>query len=115
MAAQKIPPAPLVRVVDRLRHVLSRAQQRTVPPTAAMMEMILGSWRAQGIAVAADLKVADALVDGPLTADELAHRVGADPDALSRLMRALISEGIFVRTRDGRFALNALGETLRSN
>jgi hypothetical protein len=30
-------------------------------------------------------------------------------------MRALISEGIFKRRRDGRFALNALGETLRSD
>lgn len=80
-----------------------------------MMEMILGAWRAQGIAVAADLKVADALADGPLSADELARRVGADPDALSRLMRALIGEGIFTRRRDGRFALNALGETLRSD
>jgi hypothetical protein len=80
-----------------------------------MMEMIIGAWRAQGIAVAAELKVADALADGPLTADELARRVGADPDALARLMRALISEGIFSRRGDGRFALNALGETLRSD
>ena len=65
--------------------------------------------------MAAELKVADALTDGPLAADELARRVGADPDALARLMRAVISEGIFVRHSDGRFALNALGETLRSN
>ena len=77
--------------------------------------MIIGAWRAQGIAVAADLKVADALADGPLAADELARRVGADPDALARLMRALISEGIFTEQGDGRFALNALGETLRSD
>ena len=80
-----------------------------------MMEMIIGAWRAQGIAVAAELKVADALADGPLAADELARRVGADPDALARLMRALIGEGIFTRRGDGRFALNALGETLRSD
>ncbi|MCV7066535.1 hydroxyneurosporene methyltransferase [Mycolicibacterium farcinogenes] len=30
-------------------------------------------------------------------------------------MRALVSEGIFRRTRDGRYALNALGDTLRSD
>ncbi len=80
-----------------------------------MMDMILWAWRVQGISVAAELKVADALADGPLTADELAARVGANPDALARLMRALISEGVFTRRRDGRFALNALGETLRSD
>lgn len=115
MTAQKMPPANVVRVVDRLRHLLGRARQRSAPPAAAMMEMILWAWRVQGISVAAELKVADALADGPLTADELARRVGADSDALARLMRALISEGIFTRRRDGRFALNAVGETLRSD
>ena len=89
-----MPPAKVVRVLERARHVLGRVHQRSVPPLAAMMEMIIGAWRAQGIAVAAELKVADALADGPLSADELARRVGADPDALARLMRALISEGI---------------------
>ena len=115
MNASKIPPAKLVRVIERVRFILGRAHQRSAPPAGAMMEMILWAWRVQGISVAAELKVADALADGPLTADELARRVGADPDALARLMRALISEGIFKRRRDGRFALNALGETLRSD
>src|SRR3954454_7948876 len=109
-----MPPANVVRALERARHVLGRAHQRSVPPVAAMMEMIVGAWRAQGIAVAAELRVADALADGPLSADELARRGGGDPDAPSRLMRALVSEGIFVRQNDGRFALNALGETLRS-
>lgn len=80
-----------------------------------MLEKIFGAWVAQGIAAAADLNVADALTDGPLGIDELARRVGAEPDALGRLMRALVSEGIFVRRRDGRYGLNSLGETLRSD
>lgn len=109
-----MPPARLVRVIERARHLVGRVHQRSLPPAAAMMDMILWAWRVQGVAVAAELKVADALADGPLTADELAQRVGADPDALARLMRALIGEGIFTR-RGNRFALNALGETLRSD
>jgi DNA-binding Lrp family transcriptional regulator len=114
VTAQKMPPAKVVRAIERARHILGRVHQRSVPPAAAMMDMLLWAWRVQGISVAAELKVADALADGPLTPTELARRVGADPDALARLMRALISEGIFAR-RDGRFALNALGETLRSD
>jgi O-methyltransferase domain/Dimerisation domain len=110
-----MPPAKLVRVVERARHILGRLHQRTAPPAAAMLEMIFGAWIAQGIAVAADLKVADALAAGPLPIDELARRVGADPDALARLLRALMSEGVFVQRRDGRYALNALGDTLRSD
>jgi hypothetical protein len=50
-----------------------------------------------------------------LTEEELAGRVGAHPDSLARLMRLLISRGVFRRRRDGRFALNALAETLRTD
>lgn len=113
MTAQKLPPAKLVRAIERARHVIGRVHRRAAPPAATMLDMIIHAWRAQGIAVAAELKVADALADGPLPIDTLARRVEADPDALARLMRALISEGIFVQRRDGRYALNALGETLR--
>jgi C-methyltransferase len=41
--------------------------------------------------------------------------VGADADALRRLMRALIGRGIFRRRRDGHYALNSLAATLRSD
>lgn len=75
----------------------------------------MGTWVAQGITAAAQLGVADALAAGPMSADELAQRVHANPDALGRLMRALVSEGVFCRRRDGRYALNALADCLRSD
>lgn len=115
VTSSKVPPAGLARVVERVRHVLDRVHQRSVPPPVAVLEKILGAWTAQGIAVAAELKVADALADGALTIDELAGRVGADADALARLLRALIGEGIFTRRRDGRYALNAQASSLRSD
>jgi len=65
--------------------------------------------------VAAELGIADALRDGPLPLEVLAARVGADPDALRRLMRALIGRGIFRQHRDGRYDLTALANTLRSD
>lgn len=68
---------------------------------------------AQAITAAADLGIADALAQGPLTAQELARAVGADTDALSRLMRALISRGIFRQRRDGRYDLTPLAQPLR--
>jgi SAM-dependent methyltransferase len=113
--APKLPPAKVVRVIERARHIVGRIHQRSAPPAAVMLEKIFGAWVAQGIAVAAELKVADALADGPLPIDELARRLDADPDALARLLRALISEGIFIQRGDGRYALNALAETLRSD
>ena len=39
----------------------------------------------------------------------------ADADALRRLLRALISRGIFRQRRDGRYELNSLADTLRSD
>jgi C-methyltransferase len=111
----KVPPAKVARIVEWIRHHLYRLNQRLVPAPAAMMEMIIATWTSQAITVAAELGVADALADGPLSIDELAARVGADADALHRLLRALISRGVFCRRRDGRYELNPLGDTLRSD
>jgi C-methyltransferase len=109
----KVPPAQLARVVERVRHHLYRLHQRLTPAPAAMIEMILAGWTSQAITVAAQLGVADALADGPLPIDELAVRVEADADALRRLLRALISRGVFRLRRDGRYELNSLADTLR--
>ena len=113
MASTKIPPAKAVRIIERARHHLNRLHQRMVPPHAAMMDLIMGAWIAQAITAAADLGVADALAKGPLSVDELAAAVDADPDALARLLRALASREIFRQRRDGRYELSALADTLR--
>jgi C-methyltransferase len=113
--ATKAPPAALARAVERMRHYLYRVHQLLTPAPAAVMEMIIATWTSQAITVAAQLGVADALADGPLTIEELAARVGADPDALHRLLRALVGKGIFRHRRDGRYELNSLADTLRSN
>lgn len=111
----KVPPAAAARVVEWVRHHLYRLNQRLMPAPAAMMEMIIATWASQAITVAAELGVADALADGPLTIDELAARVGADSDALGRLLRALIGRGVFRHRRDGRYELNSLARTLCSD
>jgi hypothetical protein len=79
-----------------------------------MLELILAAWMAQAITVAADLRIADTLAKEPLRIDQLAARVGADPDALSRLLRALMSRGIFRQLRDGSYDLTPLAKTLLS-
>jgi O-methyltransferase domain/Dimerisation domain len=80
-----------------------------------MQELILAAWVSQGITAVADLGVADALAGGPPSIDELAGKVGADPDALHRLLRALISSGIFAQRNDGRYELTPLADLLRSD
>jgi C-methyltransferase len=111
----RVPPAGLARAVEWTRHHLLLLHQRMLPAPMAMMELVVSGWPAQAITTAAQLGIADALADGPLPIDELAARVGADADALRRLMRALIGRGIFRRRRDGRYALNSVAATLRSD
>ncbi|AYE97405.1 hydroxyneurosporene methyltransferase [Mycobacterium paragordonae] len=111
----KLPPARVVRALEVVRDRLARLHQRMVPAPAAMMELILDAWVAQAVAAAAELGIADALAGGPLTADEIAAAVGADADAISRLLRALIGRGVFRQRRDGRYDLNPLADALRSD
>ena len=107
------PPVGLINAVRRGRHHLLRLHSAIVPAPVAMTELIISAWFAQAVSVAADLRIADALAEGPLGLDVLADRVGANPDALGRLLRALISRGIFRRRRDGRYDLTPLARTLR--
>src|SRR3984957_20677691 len=115
MVMSKIPPPKLVRAIETARYRVGQLHRRMVPAPAVMMEMITNAWAAQAITAAADLGIADALAKGPLSADELADAVDADADTLSRLLRALISRGVFRLRRDGRYALTPLADTLRSD
>jgi hypothetical protein len=64
--------------------------------------------------VVADLGVADALDETPRTASELAQAVGADPDALDRILRLLSAHGVF-ESRAGQYAHSAASRLLRSD
>ena len=94
---------------------MTSPDRQAAPPAEVMQELILAAWISQGITAVADLGVADALASGPLSINELAGKVGAEPDALGRLLRALISKGIFARRDDGRYELSPLAELLRSD
>jgi C-methyltransferase len=111
----KVPPVALVRVVERIRHQLLRLHQSFAPAPVVMVELITAGWLSQAITVAVELGIADTLAAKPLAIDDLARKVGANPDALSRLLRALIGRGIFRQRRDGRYDLTPLARTLRSD
>jgi len=62
--------------------------------------------------VAAKLKIADLLLDGPKSCLEIAASLGASKDALCRVMRGLAMLGVFQRQQDGQFALTELSKLL---
>src|SRR5262249_32223842 len=82
---------------------------------AQMNQLIRGYWTTQAIFVAAELRIADLLADGPKHPDELGRDAGVRGDMLYRVLRALASIGIFAEDSEGRFMLTPLAETLRGD
>ncbi len=80
-----------------------------------MARLIGGYQLSAAIGAVARLGVADALASGPAQPQDLAARVGADSRSLQRTLRALEDAGLFTQLDDGRIALTALGELLRSD
>ncbi|MGK5496589.1 methyltransferase [Streptomyces sp. URMC 125] len=91
------------------------------PQPAALLEDYLGLIDDSCVAIlphvlriATELGVADTLADGPRTAEAIAEVVGADPGALFRLLRALVSIGVLAEEGDRAFRLTPTGHRLRS-
>jgi len=84
-------------------------------PAAQMLGMLNTFLTVQSIHVAAVLGIADRLDGGPASVAELGRLTGAHPPALYRLLRMLASAGVFREEADGKFAINPLGATLRSD
>jgi hypothetical protein len=85
------------------------------PPQVQLAQLINGYWVSYSIMAAARLGLADALDDGATPVARIAERVGANPDATYRLLRALASLGIF-REEDARsFAHTPLSSALKKD
>ena len=84
------------------------------PPHAVLFEMLFGAWTAKILAEVVRLDVPDALVQGPLTADELVRKAGirAHPIALHRALRACAALGIVTEDSVGRFGPTRLSALL---
>jgi hypothetical protein len=81
----------------------------------SLLDLIQGSVITQAIAAAAKLGIADVLADGPLPAEEIAKRVGTDPEATYRLLRTLSGYSVFAVAPDGRFELTPTAGALRED
>src|SRR6185503_9628061 len=72
-------------------------------PTAQLLGLAAGFGICQALIVAARLGVADLLGDATKSAVAIAPAVGAEPQPLYRLMRALASVGVFAEDGQGAF------------
>jgi SAM-dependent methyltransferase len=79
-----------------------------------LLGLLAGKWVTAAVAAAAELGVADALAAGPLSAADLAERLGCDGQALGRVLGVLLGEGVFELDAHGRYALTAVGAQLQT-
>jgi len=87
---------------------------REASPAATLIEITTGHILPRCLHVVAELGVADALDGTPRGAAELAAAVGADPDALGRMLRLLAAHGVF-ECRGDAIGHSAMSRLLRSD
>ena len=83
-------------------------------PVEVLQQVAGGYCLPRCLHVVADLGVADALEETPLSADDLATAVGAEPDALGRALRLLAAHGVF-EMHSETFGHSAASRLLRSD
>ena len=112
--ADLVPPRRAAHAALSLRQRVRHALDRALPADAVLWELSMGTAATHLLGAVADLGVADALADGPATAEELAQRLDLDADALHRVLRALVPTGTVRLDRRGRFRLAGPGRALAS-
>lgn len=84
-------------------------------PGARIREFIWGFISSQVLGAVAAFGIPDVLSEGPRDSRELAERLHIEEERLYRLLRAAASIGILDETAPRVFALNEVGELLRSD
>ena len=82
------------------------------PEVVARLRSLIDLATPFAIRVVASLRVAEQLEAGPRDVDTLAAAVGADPDALARLLRYLVHREVFTEGPSGHFGLTEVSRML---
>ena len=73
---------------------------KILPPPMRIMSISTGFMNSMALYCVTKLRIADALMDGPKSTEELAAATGVKTDHLFRILRSLESVGIFKRAQD---------------
>jgi hypothetical protein len=84
-------------------------------PQWALYDLVTAHYVSRAIYVAAKLKIADLLKNGPQHYSDLAAASTTDAPSLYRLLRLLTSAGVFGENEPGCFELTPISETLRTD
>ena len=78
----------------------------------SVVELITGGWRAQALYTAIKLRLPDLIEDGHTTSQALAEATGAKQEGIHRLLRLLVSVGVFEGSEQSGYRNTAKSELL---
>ena len=93
----------------------SASQPGSPPAHAVLNQLACGVFISQALYVVAKLGIADLLVAGPRSVEELAAETGSHARSLYRVLRSLAAVGVFQETEPRVIGLSPLAEPLRSD
>ena len=91
------------------------AQPQTTPPHDGVLQLLNGAHVAGAVSCLAQLGIPDLIEAAPKSAEELASEIGANPQALYRLLRATASVGVLSEGPGGKFSHTPMSAVLRSD
>jgi hypothetical protein len=101
---------------DTSRQTRTQPTESERAAAAAMLPMIWGIHISRAVYVAAELRIADLLANGPVSSTELARATRTHEPSLYRVLRLLAALGVLDDSVQPRsFGLTALGDRLRSD
>lgn len=88
---------------------------RISPAPFRLLQVGSAFWQSRVLYTAARLDIAGVIADGTMSAEDIATEVGAQPDAIKRLLRFLTAKGIFEQVGLQRFRNNKVSACLRED
>lgn len=76
-------------------------------------QLVSGFRTTQMVLAVTQLKIPDLVATGPRSADDLAASTGVQADPLRRILRCLVTVGVFTETPEGHFGATPVSECLR--
>jgi hypothetical protein len=107
-----VPPLAVVRAVGTAQRAMVRLSRKLAPPHVTLLELVANRWLPDAIVTVARMGVPEQLEAGPKSVGEIARAIGADDQALYRVLRALARERVFEERPNRVFALTPLSRPL---
>jgi len=107
-------PGVVIGFVLWLRRFFIKLADLVVPADAVLFERCTGIAQTQIFGALARWEIADLLSKGPMNAKAIAEHVGANEDAVHRILRAACTVGVFKMNGAGEFENNRLSKALIS-